>query len=156
MTVAAREHAMDEWVELLNEAGKPGRDLAARSLARIHELKGIKKGIEDELSALEGLVKRALELDPDPLVGELAEDSPARIVASLKERRKPASIDLGSLASEPNGERYLGDAARAGVLTASLTPLRALKGRNAWADALLSREMPGGVSDVLVMEVVNG
>jgi len=74
-------------------------------------------------------------------------------LATLIERNRPASIDLISFAEKPENEQHLARAARMGLLTASLTALRAQTGKVACADALLAYEMPGGVSQVLNVEV---
>ena len=79
-------------------------------------------------------------------------DGERGLVATLKERNKPASIDLISMAKHPEMEEHIIEAARTGMLNASLTPLRAMKGKAAWADALLGMEMPGGVNSVLTIQ----
>lgn len=148
-----RVEAMDEWNDLLAAAMTQKRDDVVASLPRIVELEAQQKAIEQELNLLKTRAKDALADDPMPLIATLP-DEVTKVVATLKQRNKPASIDLKAVADAPRGEEFLADAARALVLTAALTPLRALKGRGAWADALLAAEMPGGISDVLTIEVV--
>lgn len=126
-------------------------DGRAKATDLLHRLVLVKEQLR-ELAAERELLEQAIRLelanDPTPLI-----DHERGIVAVLKERNKPASIDLGTLAKDdPRAGEYLADAARAGVLTASLTPLRALRGKSAWADALLGREMPNGVTYVLEVE----
>ena len=147
-----RVEAMDEFSEPLVDAFHIERAEAEAMLPRIWELEGQQKAIEQELGELKAKVKRALEQDAMPLVGELPNER--RISASLKPRNKPASIDLISLARHPEHERHIVEAAQMGLLTASMTPLRAQKGRAACADALLAFEMPAGVNEILTIEVL--
>lgn len=129
------------------EFGLPGRAAIVESLHRILALKDQRKAIDDELAGLEQAVRLELASDPTPLV-----DGERRISAVLKERAKPASIDLATMAKHADQEQHIVEAARAGLLNASLTPLRAMKGKTAFADALLSYEMPSGITETLVIE----
>ena len=101
----------------------------------------------EEREALRDAVKLELSSDGTPII-----DGERGLVATLRERKKPASIDLISMAKHPEMEEHIIEAARTGMLNASLTPLRAMKGKAAWADALLGMEMPGGVSSVLIIQ----
>lgn len=140
-----REQTDEEPFEAMREAvDRKEREALEGSLARILALKDQQKAITDELALLEGPVRQYLELGGMPLI-----DGEHSIVASVKERNRPATIDLSTLATNPDHAAHIVEAARAGVLTASLTPLRAMKGRSAWADALLRMEQPGGVTYVL-------
>ena len=140
-----REQTDEEPFEEMRLAvDRQERETLEGSLARILALKEQQKAITDELALLEGPVRQYLELGGQTLV-----DGEHQITATVKERNRPASIDLSTLATNPDHAAHIVEAARAGVLTASLTPLRAMKGRSAWADALLKAEMPGGVQYVL-------
>lgn len=135
-------------VEITPDEFGVATDRGASTLSRIVELDGYIRAMEAERNTLREQLKNELGTDPTPII-----DGEHGLVATLTERRKPASIDLGTLARDDDraGE-WLCEAARAGVLTATLTPLRALKGRNEWADRLLAREMPSGVDYVLRIE----
>lgn len=119
-------------------------DRGASALARLVVVKEQLKALTAEKDAIEQALKVELTNNPDPIV-----DGEHHIVAVLKERSKPASIDLVTMATIPQAQAHIVEAARAGVLSAALTPLRALKGTSAWADALLHMEIPGGVNFVL-------
>lgn len=123
------------------------RQAAVDSLHRIQEIKGLVKTLEDEQRLLEMYLRLVLNQDGEPVI-----DLERGLVATLKDVRTPATIDLVTLAEHVDGPQYLQSAARAGLLTAKLTPLRALKNTSPWADALLRVEMPGGVSSRLTIE----
>ena len=129
------------------EYGVTGRAEVVATLSRIVMLRSQKKAIEDELAGLEQAVRIELGNDPEPLV-----DGEHGIVATLIERKAPARIDTATPAGEPWGGDVLCHAASAGLITVALTPLRALKGKVSWADALLRYEMPGGVQQMLKIE----
>ena len=123
-------------------------DRGASTLQRILDLDGYIKEMTAERDALKDLLRMELTSNPDPIV-----DLERGISAVLTERRKPASIDLGTMArDDPKAGEWLTEAARAGVLNAALTPLRALKGKSEWADKLLAREMNMGIDQVLRIE----
>ena len=92
-------------------------------------------------------VKMELSSDRTPII-----DGERGIVATLRERKKPASIDLVSMSKNSGEEEHIIEAARTGVLNASLTPLRSLRGKSASVDAMLKYEMPSGVTEILVIE----
>lgn len=138
---------IDDFGAMLAEDDGQKRAALEGSLARLLALRDQKKAIEEEISILEGPLRQYLELGGMPLI-----DGEHQIVASVKERQRPASIDLATMAKNPLHAAHIIEAARAGVLTASLTPLRAMKGRSEWADTLLRAEMPGGVTYTLVIE----
>ena len=143
-----REQTDEEPFEAMRlEVDRKERETLEGSLARILALKEQQKAITDELELLEGPVRQYLELGGQTLV-----DGERGIVASLKEVRAPGSIDLATLAHQPAHAEHIVEAARAGILTASLTPLRALKGRSEWVDALLRAEMPGGIRTQLIIK----
>lgn len=119
-------------------------DRGAALLHRILELDEYIRNATAERDALRESIKRELADNPEPVI-----DYERNITAVLKERRAPASIDLVTMATHPEHERHIIEAARAGVLNAALTPLRALKGKSAWSDAVLSYEMPAGVTYLL-------
>lgn len=122
-------------------------DRGASTLSRIIELDAYIKTLEAERTALKDALRMELTNNPDPVV-----DAEHGIVATLSERKKPASIDLITMAKHPEHEASIVEAARTGLLTAALTPLRAMKGKSPAADALLSYEMPGGVDYILKIE----
>ena len=123
------------------------RAKAEESLHRILQLDEQIKALQEEREMLKDAVKMELSSDHTPII-----DGERGIVATLRERKKPASIDLVSMSKNSGEEEHIIDAARTGVLNASLTPLRALRGRSAWADGLLKYEMPSGVTEILVIE----
>ena len=124
-------------------------DRGAASLSRIVELDALIKTLESERTALKDALRMELTANPDPIA-----DLEHGIVATLTERRKPAAIDLITMAKHPEHEANIVEAARTGLLSAALTPLRAMKGKSPAADALLSYEMPGGVDYILRIEEV--
>lgn len=124
-----------------------GRSDVAESLHRIVFLDEQIKVLTEEREILRQRARIELGYDGTPII-----DLERGIVATLKERRRPASIDLVTLAKRPEGEAHIVEAARSGVLNASLTPLRALKGKAAWVDALLNMEMPDGMTYELRIE----
>ena len=126
---------------------KDWRGVAEESLHRIVLLDEQIKAMTEEREALRDAVKLELSNDGTPII-----DGERGLVATLKERNKPASIDLISMAKHPEMEEHIIEAARTGILNASITPLRAMKGKVAWADALLGMEMPGGVNSVLIIQ----
>ena len=123
------------------------RAKAEESLHRILQLDEQIKALQEEREMLKDAVKMELASDHTPII-----DGERGIVATLRERKKPASIDLVSMSKNSGEEEHIIEAARTGVLNASLTPLRALRGRSAWADGLLKYEMPSGVTEILVIE----
>ena len=123
------------------------RAKAEESLHRILQLDEQIKALQEEREMLKDAVKMELSSDHTPII-----DGERGIVATLRERKKPASIDLVSMSKNSGEEEHIIEAARTGVLNASLTPLRALRGRSAWADGLLKYEMPSGVTEILVIE----
>ena len=123
------------------------RAKAEESLHRIVQLDDQIKALQEEREMLKDAVKMELSSDHTPII-----DGERGIVATLRERKKPASIDLVSMSKNSGEEEHIIEAARTGVLNASLTPLRALRGRSAWADGLLKYEMPSGVTEILVIE----
>jgi hypothetical protein len=123
------------------------RAKAEDSLHRIVQLDDQIKALQEEREMLKDAVKMELSSDHTPII-----DGERGIVATLRERRKPASIDLVSMSKKTGEEEHIIEAARTGVLNASLTPLRALRGKSASADALLRYEMPSGITEILVIE----
>jgi hypothetical protein len=111
------------------------------SLHRIVLLDQQIKALSEEREVLRDAARLELTNDGTPII-----DMERGIVATLREKRKPASIDLVSMAKRPDQEVHIVEAARSGVLNVSLTALRALKGKAEWADALLKMEMPSGVT----------
>lgn len=122
-------------------------DRGASTLKRIGEIKGQMKALKEELEGLEQMLRIELGNDMEPVV-----DLEHGIVGYLKEKKKPAMIDLSSMAKHPDLEAHIIEAARAGALVATLGVLRPLKGKTAWADALLRFEMLGGVTHELKIE----
>ena len=123
------------------------RSAAEESLHRIVLLDEQIKAMTEEREALRDAVKLELSSDGTPII-----DGERGLVATLRERRRNASIDLISMAKRPEMEAHIIESARAGMLNASLTPLRAMRGKVAWADALLSMEMPGGITSTLTIQ----
>ena len=123
------------------------RAKAEESLHRILQLDEQIKALQEEREMLKDAVMMELSSDHTPII-----DGERGIVATLRERKKPASIDLVSMSKNSGEEEHIIEAARTGVLNASLTPLRALRGRSAWADGLLKYEMPSGITEILVIE----
>jgi hypothetical protein len=123
------------------------RAKAEESLHRIVQLDEQIKALQEEREMLKDAVKMELSSDHTPII-----DGERGIVATLRERRKPASIDLVSMSKKTGEEEHIIEAARTGILNASLTPLRALRGKSASADALLKYEMPSGITEILVIE----
>jgi len=122
-------------------------DRGASTISRLMEVKEFIKNLTAEKEALEQALRIELTNNPEPII-----DGEHGLVATLKERRAPATIDLVTMATHPEHAAHIVEAARSGLLTASLTPLRAMKGKSAHADALLSYEMPSGASYVLTLE----
>jgi len=80
-------------------------------------------------------------------------DTERGYVASFKDRGEGAFIDLVSLAdNSANPANTLLGLARAGLLSVSLTGLRALKGKAPWADDALHFLDPGGTTTVLSIQ----
>ena len=123
------------------------RAKAEESLYRILQLDEQIKALQEERELLKDGVKMELSSDRTPII-----DGERGIVATIRERKRPASIDLPSMSKKAGEEEHIIEAARTGILNASLTPLRALRGRSAWADGLLRYEMPSGVTEILVIE----
>ena len=123
------------------------RAKAEESLHRIVQLDEQIKALQEERELLKDAVKMELSSDHTPSI-----DGERGIVATLRERKKPASIDLVSMSKKTGEEEHIIEAARTGILNASLTPLRSLRGRSAWADGLLRYEMPSGITEILVIE----
>jgi len=117
------------------------------SLHRIILLDQQIKALTDEREILRDAARMALNHDGTPII-----DMERGIVAMFREKRKPASIDLVAMAKHPEQGVHIIEAARSGVLNASLTPLRALKGKAEWVDALLKMEMPSGITVELRIE----
>jgi len=111
------------------------------------ELDDLIRTLEAERTVLKDALRMELTSNPDPIA-----DLEHGIVATLTERRKPAAIDLITMAKHPEHEANIVEAARSGLLNAALTPLRAMRGKSPAADALLSYEMPGGVDFILRIE----
>ena len=125
------------------------REEAVGMLGRIKELDGYIGEATEERDALKAAVRAVLEDDRDPLI-----DGEHGIVATLKDKNKPASVDVISFAKKPEHAALLVEAGAMGFLTVALTPLRAQKGKSAAADALLRYEMPGGSTSELRIERV--
>ena len=123
------------------------RAKAEESLHRILQLDEQIKALQEEREMLKDAVKMELSSDHTPII-----DGERGIVATLRERKKPASIDLVSMSKNSGEEEHIIEAARTGVLNASLTPLRSLRGKSASVDAMLKYEMPSGVTEILVIE----
>jgi len=123
------------------------RAKAEESLHRILQLDEQIKALQEEREMLKDGVKMELSSDRTPII-----DGERGIVATLRERKKPASIDLVSMSKKMGAEKHIIEAARTGILNASLTPLRALRGKSASVDAMLKYEMPSGVTEILVIE----
>lgn len=119
------------------------------SLYRIRLLDGQIKALSEERDALKAALKQRLTDNPDPIV-----DGEHGLVATLVEKNRAASIDLATMAQHPELESLIVEAARAGVLDARITNIRSMRGRTAWADALMRYEMPGGVAYELRIEEV--
>ena len=101
------------------------RAKAEESLHRIVQLDEQIKALQEEREMLKDAVKMELSSDHTPII-----DGERGIVATLRERKKPASIDLVSMSKNSGEEEHIIEAARTGVLNASLTPLRALRARS--------------------------
>ena len=123
------------------------RAKAEESLHRIVQLDDQIKALQEEREMLKDAVKMELSSDHTPII-----DGERGIVATLRERKRPASIDLVSMSKNSGEEEHIIEAARTGILNASLTPLRSLRGKSASADALLKYEMPSGITEILVIE----
>ena len=93
------------------------------SLHRLLALDATIKALEEEREIMRQAVRIELGSMDEPLV-----DFERGIVATLKEKKLPASIDLVTLAKHQDKEAHIIEAARSGVLSARLTPLRTLKG----------------------------
>ena len=127
------------------------RETIVDSLHRLLDFDAQIKAMNEEREIMRQMVRIELgSMDGVPLV-----DYERGIVATLREKKLPASIDLVTLAKHQDKEVHIIEAARSGALSALLTPLRALKGKTAWADVLLGAEMPGGVTHELKIERTN-
>ena len=125
-------------------------DFRAKADERLHRIVQLDeqiKALQEEREMLKDAVKMELSSDHTPII-----DGERGIVATLRERKKPASIDLVSMSKNSGEEEHIIEAARTGVLNASLTPLRSLRGKSASVDAMLKYEMPSGVTEILVIE----
>lgn len=123
-------------------------DRGASTLKRIGEIKALIKTLKAEQEVLEAQLTNEMGgSNRDPIV-----DGEHGLVAYLKPKKKPASIDLSTMAKHPDLEVHIVEAARSGALVATLGVVRPLKGKVAWADALLKYLMDGGETDILVIE----
>ena len=116
-------------------------------LARIEELNGYIGGLMDERDALKAAVRAVLEDDREPLI-----DGEHGLVATLRDKNKPATVDVISFARKPENAQHLAYVAQSGLLNVALTAARALKGKSAAVDELLRYEMPGGGTTELRIE----
>ena len=123
------------------------REEAVGMLARIEELNGYIGGLMDERDALKAAVRAVLEDDREPLI-----DGEHGLVATLRDKNKPATVDVISFARKPENAQHLAYVAQSGLLNAALTAARALKGKSAAVDELLRYEMPGGGTTELRIE----
>lgn len=125
--------------------------LESSGVARFHSLKEQARAIESELTYLKEQFNTAWQEDSSPLV-----DHERGIMVVQRDKSKPAVIDLVTLAKDdPRAGEFLSEAARAGLLSVPLTAIRALKGKSEWADKMLAREMPGGVTTEIRVERVS-
>jgi Arc/MetJ family transcription regulator len=123
------------------------REEAVGMLARIEELNGYIGGLMDERDALKAAVRAVLEDDREPLI-----DGEHGLVATLRDKNKPATVDVISFARKPENAQHLAYVAQSGLLNVALTAARALKGKSAAVDELLRYEMPGGGTTELRIE----
>jgi hypothetical protein len=140
--------------------GEPGFDLAELLDEQEHEaLVGLLndlwmdeqtvKPINESIAQRRDRLKRFHESHPEGVIADFERG----IVAGFTSRSAGASIDLIALSeNHPDAAGVLLKLAGAGLLTASLTPLRALKGKAPWADSALSYLDPGGSQVVLKIE----
>ena len=123
------------------------REEAVGMLARIEELNGYIGGLMDERDALKAAVRAVLEDDREPLI-----DGEHGLVATLRDKNKPATVDVISFARKPENAQHLAYVAQSGLLNVALTAARALKGKSTAVDELLRYEMPGGGTTELRIE----
>lgn len=123
------------------------REEAVGMLARIKDLDGYIGGLMDERDALKAAVRAVLEDDREPLI-----DGEHGLVATLRDKNKPATVDVISFARKPENAQHLAYVAQSGLLNVALTAARALKGKSAAVDELLRYEMPGGGTTELRIE----
>jgi hypothetical protein len=121
-------------------------DRGASELSRLVEVKALIKTFTEEKEAIEQRLKIELQSNPDPIF-----DGEHGLVATLKEKNKPATFDLINMADKHPS--YIAELAKAGCLNVAVVQARGLKGKSAAADTLFSKyEMPGGVTYELRVE----
>ena len=123
------------------------REEAVGMLARIKDLDGYIGDCMDERDALKAAVRAVLEDDREPLI-----DGEHGLVATLRDKNKPATVDVISFARKPENAQHLAYVAQSGLLNVALTAARALKGKSTAVDELLRYEMPGGGTTELRIE----
>ena len=124
------------------------RAALVEKLVHIRALKDQLATLKRQIEENESPVRAWLEAHP----GEVLVDLERGITAELREKNKPAEVDLISAAKHPENEALIAEAARMGLLSARLTPLRAQRGASAAADMLLRFETPGGATHELRIE----
>ena len=124
-------------------------DRGASTISRLMEVKEFIKNLTAEKEALEQALRIELTNNPEPII-----DGEHGLVATLKEKSKPAEFDLISMGSQEPAS-YFADLAKANALRVQVTQARGLKGKMPAADALFSKyEMPGGSTFELRLERV--
>lgn len=117
----------------------------AEMLSRYVELDhGIKPMVE-ERDEIKAALKAHIENTREPIVIE-------GWAASVREKNKPASVDLISAAQKETNDTHIVRAAGMGMLTANLTALRGQSGKVECADVLLGYLMPGGTTSEFRVE----
>jgi len=127
---------------------RPTAEELSQMLARYVELDQAIKPMVEERDELKAAIKAYIEEYGEPVTIE-------GWAATVREKNKPAEIDLISAAQKQSNDEHIVRAASMGLLKANLTPLRALSGKAECADILLGYLMPAGVTTELRIERVS-
>lgn len=127
---------------------RPTAEELSQMLDRYVELDQAIKPMVEERDELKTAIKAYIEEYGEPVSNE-------GWVATVREKNKPAEIDLISAAQKQSNDEHIVRAASMGLLSARLTTLRQQSGKAECADILLGYLMPGGVTTELRIERVS-
>ena len=138
-------------IDLAEHLDREERAFLEASLASLAWDEGVLKQLRDQVEGLRSRLKAYHEKHPEDVIADMERG----IVASFVESNKGDEVDLIALAETPNAAETLVSMARAGILSARVTPLKALRGKSAWADHALHHTNSSGVKVSLSIERID-
>ena len=141
-------HRDEPGIDLAEHLDREERAFLEASLATLARDEAAQKQLKEQVDPIRARLKAYHDRHPD----EVIMDAERGLVANFVESNKGDEVDLIALVDTPNAAETLVSMARAGILSARVTPLKALRGKAAWADHALHHTNSSGVKVSLSIE----